>query len=183
VDLVSLLARCRDGDTSAWNEFDEWFEGKSRRILAGYRLTSAQADDVRGRCRLNITQAIQRGAIRGQSSGEIASYVATALKRAALDVRAERPRDEVSDDLPDPAPQPDDVAFTLLELEKVETLMMSWPLEDRVLFVAKVHGVSATTIQADLERNFGVHIAVATVDSRFSKLRAELRKACGRTED
>lgn len=182
IDLVSIIERCRAGANSAWNEFDEWFKDKAGRILGRYRLGEGRLEEVRARCRENIFKAIQSGAIRGQTSGEIAAYIATAVKHEALDACAERQGEELPTDVLDPMSNPERNAIARIDLERAEGIIQSWPANDRFLFIEKIQGVSASTIREELMRHFGEGIAVATVDSRFSKLRQGLREALGRSD-
>ena len=63
----------------------------------------------------------------------------------------------------------------LEQLARFEKVLLSWPLEDRYLFIAKLNGVSARVIQQTLERPpFELFTAVTTVDTRFHRLRKRL---------
>lgn len=177
IDLVTLVTRCRGGDSLAWDQFDRWFAEKAGRILGHYRLSQAERMDVRASARERVFRAIQRGAIRGETNAEVAAYVATAIKRGALDAVQERHGDEIPDDLADPGPGPEAAAIARLELERAAPIIQSWPAKDRFLFFEKLHGVSASAIRDDLMRQFGENVSAATVDSRFSRLRHSLRAA------
>ena len=58
------------------------------------------------------------------------------------------------------------------QLSRAEKMLLSWPAQDRYLFIAKLNGVSARVIQQTLERPpFEFFNAIATVDTRFHRLR------------
>jgi hypothetical protein len=91
----------------------------------------------------------------------------------ARDADRAGPRAEA--EAPDEGPSPVAHAITAEQLERAERLLLSWPAEDRYLFLAKLHGVPAKVIQATLEQApFHCFAAVTTVDTRFHRLRKRL---------
>jgi len=126
---------------------------------------------------------VRRGEIRGASNAEIDAYVCTAIRRRALNVLRGRARRREIDALteapaeviPDDTSWQDARAIAAEQLDRVEARLRSWPAEDRYLFIAKLNGVSARVIQQTLERPpFGHFIALATIDTRFHRLRQRL---------
>jgi DNA-directed RNA polymerase specialized sigma24 family protein len=136
-----------------------------------------------------LVTVVRHGEIRGASNAEIDAYVCTAIRNRALNILRGRGRRREVDQRafevagPDPggrpghdalveAPHQDAQAVAAEQLGRAEKLLLSWPAEDRYLFIAKLNGVSTRVIQQTLERPpFDFFIAVTTVDSRFHRLR------------
>jgi DNA-directed RNA polymerase specialized sigma24 family protein len=193
-ELHRLLEECRAEQPVAWERFAAWVRTRGRSVLGGIQaLTDADGEDVVADALSSLVTVIRGCAIRGTSDAEIDAYVCAAIRNRALNVlraRARRrgagestagPRDA---DRAEPAaearaadesPAPDAKAVAAAELERAEQLLLSWPPEDRYLFLAKLHGVPAKVIQATLERApFHCFAAVTTVDTRFHRLRKRL---------
>ena len=131
----------------------------------------------------SLVTVVRRGEIRGASNAEIDAYVCTAIRRRALNAlrgRARRrevdaPTDTSGEVTRDEISRQDARAIAAEQLDRVATQLRSWPAEDRYLFIAKLNGVSARVIQQTLERApFGLFIALATIDTRFHRLRQRL---------
>jgi hypothetical protein len=63
------------------------------------------------------------------------------------------------------------------QLDRARELLQSWPAADRYLFLAKINGVPARIIRQTLAQPpFGARVAIATVDTRFHRLRRGLMR-------
>jgi len=192
-ELHILLERCRAEDAPAWDHFAAWVKARGRAILGGVdKLSRADGDDAVAETLKSLVTVVRRGEIRGASNAEIDAYVCTAIRNRALNILRGRARrrevDQSASLAPDPdpsgrpghdavdgAPHQDAQAVAAEQLGRAEKLLLSWPAEDRYLFIAKLNGVSARLIQETLERPpFEFFIAVTTVDSRFHRLRHRL---------
>ena len=190
-DLHALLQRCRAGDATAWERFATWVKMRGRSVLGGVgNLSAADGEDTMGETLKALVAAIQRNEIRGTSNAEIDAYVCTAIRNRALNVLRGRARrreatpsrgTSVTDasgsteEVPDDAPAQDAQAIATEQLGRAEKLLLSWPAEDRYLFIAKLNGVSARVIQQTLEKSpFRVSTGVTTIDTRFHRLRKRM---------
>jgi DNA-directed RNA polymerase specialized sigma24 family protein len=183
-ELHALLERCRANDGTAWERFAGWVTTRGRVILGGVdRLSQADGEDAVAETLRSLVTAVRRGEIRGASNAEIDAYVCTAIRRRALNVlRARARRREVDASTAPPAEViQDDIswqdarAIAAEQLDRVEARLQAWPAEDRYLFIAKLNGVSAGVIRQTLEQPpFGHFIALATIDTRFHRLRQRL---------
>jgi DNA-directed RNA polymerase specialized sigma24 family protein len=183
-ELHALLERCRADDGTAWERFAGWVTTRGRAILGGVdRLSEADGEDAVAETLKSLVTAVRRGEIRGASNAEIDAYVCTAIRRRALNVlrgRARRREVDALTDTPgevlrDDISRQDARAIAAEQLDRVEARLRSWPAEDRYLFIAKLNGVSARVIRQTLEQPpFGHFIALATIDTRFHRLRQRL---------
>jgi DNA-directed RNA polymerase specialized sigma24 family protein len=183
-ELHALLERCRADDGAAWERFAGWVTTRGRAILGGVdRLSDADGEDAVAETLKSLVTVVRRGEIRGASNAEIDAYVCTALRRRALNVLRGRARRREVDSIietpgeriPDDASSQDARAIAAEQLDRVEALLRSWPAEDRYLFIAKLNGVSARVIRQTLEQPpFGHFTALATIDTRFHRLRQRL---------
>jgi len=166
-ELHALLERCRADDGAAWERFAGWVTTRGRAILGGVdRLSDADGEDAVAETLKSLVMVVRRGEIRGASNAEIDAYVCTAIRRRALNVLRGRARRREVDSTIDRPGAPED---------RAEALLQSWPAEDRYLFIAKLNGVSARVIQQTLEQPpFGHFTALATIDTRFHRLRQRL---------
>jgi DNA-directed RNA polymerase specialized sigma24 family protein len=184
-ELHALLQRCRAGEAIAWEQFAAWVKARGRMVLGGIgRLSGADGEDAVADALQSLVAVVQRGEIHGSSNAEIDAYVCTAIRSRALNAlrgRARR-REDVpradsaggapGDDVPDAAPAQDTRAMAAEQLGRAEKLLLSWPAEDRYVFLAKLNGVSAKVIQQTLERPpFALFTALTTIDARFHRLR------------
>jgi len=189
-ELHALLERCRAEDAIAWEHLAAWVKARGRSVLGGVgKLSDADHEDAMAETLKSLVAAIRRSEIRGTSNAEIDAYVCTAIRSRALNVLRGRARrregasssgtsatnptsGERADEVPDDAPAQDTQAIAAEQLGRAEKLLLSWPAEDRYLFLAKLNGVSARIIQQTLEKPpFEVFTAVTTVDTRFHRLR------------
>lgn len=193
-DLCGLLRRCRAEDAIAWEHLAAWVKARGRAVLGGIgKLSGADDEDVIAEALKSLVTVVRRGGIRGTSNAEIDAYVCAAIRNRALNVLRGRARrrgagettpgtvdtDPASsgarDEALDEASPQDLQAIAAEQLERAEKLLLSWPEDDRYLFIAKLHGVPARIIQATLERPpFESFSAVTTVDTRFYRLRKRL---------
>jgi len=193
-ELRILLQRCRAEDSIAWEHLAAWVRARSRAVLGGVqKLSDADREDAVADTLKSLVTAIRRDEIRGASNAEIDAYVGTAIRNRALNVlrgRARRrevsawaaeapdshpPESPVGDEAPDEAPRQDTQVIAAEQLVRAEKLLLSWPPEDRYLFIAKLNGASATVIKQTLERPpFDHFTAVTTVDTRFHRLRKRM---------
>jgi DNA-directed RNA polymerase specialized sigma24 family protein len=155
-------------------------------------------DDGSGRhhCRdgQNLLLAIRCGQIRGDTNAEIDAYVCRSLRNQALNVLRGRARRQAAGESPsesygvepgaevaDEDSLPDRQAVLAELLDRADKVLMTWSLEDRYLFLAKLHGVTAQAIREALRRPpFKMFIELATVDTRFHRLRERLLRELGK---
>jgi DNA-directed RNA polymerase specialized sigma24 family protein len=179
-ELHALLERCRADEASAWERLAAWVKTRGRAILGGVdKLSAADGEDAVADALKSLVTVVRRGEIRGASNAEIDAYVCTAIRNRALNVLRGRTRrretDEWASQVPDETTSQDARAIAAEQLGQAEKLLLSWPAEDRYLFIAKLNGVSARTIQQTLARPpFEFFTAVTTVDTRFHRLRKRL---------
>ena len=190
-ELQALLEGCRAEEPIAWEDFTTWAKARAHTALRSFeKLNGADREDVVAETLKNLVPAIRRGEIRGTSDGEIDAYVCKAMRNRALNVLRERARRRaagespnegqwddfgVERDAPHESPIQDVQTSIVQQLEMAEKILLSWSAEDRYLFLAKLQGVSAETIQATLRRPpFKLFMATATVDTRFHRLRKHL---------
>jgi DNA-directed RNA polymerase specialized sigma24 family protein len=191
VELRALLEDCRAEEPIAWEDFTTWAKARAHTALRGFeKLNGADREDVVAETLKNLVPAVRRGEIRGTSDGEIDAYVCRAMRNRALNLLRERARRRAAGELPNDglwddaalepeapyeSPTPDVRAHIAEQLETIEKALLSWSAEDRYLFLAKLQGVSARTIQETLRRPpFRLFAAIATVDTRFHRLRRRL---------
>jgi len=193
-ELHGLLQRCRAEDAPAWEHFAAWVKTRSRTILGAVdKLSAADREDAMADTLTGLITVVRRGEISGASNAEIDAYVCRALRNRALNLLRGRTRrhevvavasevpllhpaenwamEQVADETPSQAAQ----AMAAEQLGRAEKFILSWPPEDRYLFIAKVNGVSARFIQQTLERSpFECFCAVTSVDTRYHRLRKRL---------
>src|SRR5262249_37867549 len=75
IDLPSVVTRCRSGDGLAWTGLNKWLLAKAAQVLRDYRLTETEREDVGARAAQRVVKSIRDGAIRGQTTAEIAGYI------------------------------------------------------------------------------------------------------------
>ena len=163
-------------------------------VLSIYRsLNGADRDDVIGAALDRLVAAVRRGRIRGDSNSEIDAYVWETIRNQALNFLRNRERHREADgqstepvvdsevrngDVADDRASPEMRAITSEWIRRALKLLESWSFADQYLFFLKIHGVPAKTIQRALGE-FGIHIALATVDTRFHRLREKLIRHLG----
>jgi len=80
-----------------------------------------------------------------------------------------------SSEIADDGPSQDARAIMSEQLGRVHALLQSWPAADRYLFLANINGVPARVIRQTLAQPpFDTRMAIATVDTRFHRLRRSL---------
>jgi DNA-directed RNA polymerase specialized sigma24 family protein len=158
----------------------------ARRAVPGRcdKLSAADGEDALAETLKSLVTVVRRGEIRGASNAEVDAYVCMAIRNRALNVLRGRARrreldhraspgepseNATYDEVPDETSPQDAQAVAAEQLGRAEKLLSSWPAEDRYLFLAKLHGVSARVIQRTLEQPpFNSFTAVTTVDSQFT---------------
>jgi DNA-directed RNA polymerase specialized sigma24 family protein len=179
--LRDLIDRCRADDEVAWEAFCAWYHrlADNRLKYSVPRMRESDRAEVTSAALERLLRAIKQNRIYGTTDGEIASYVAAAVKNQARDILSRR-RPLEAPAGGDGNPSPERVAIGRDLLDRVERAIGSWAADDRYIFVQKIHGVSSARIKAELEEPpYGRYIDVATVDSRYSRLRQELRLMLG----
>jgi DNA-directed RNA polymerase specialized sigma24 family protein len=160
-ELYDLLKRCADGDAAAWVAFTEWVGIRARAVLRAFeKLRATDREDVVAETLKSLMVAIRCAQIRGNTNGEIDSYVCRSLRNQALNVlRSHARRREAGESISeghDPDTEAEAVETSseqerravLAELlEKTEKLLMTWSPEDQYLFLAKLNGVAAQDIR------------------------------------
>jgi DNA-directed RNA polymerase specialized sigma24 family protein len=181
-ELNDVLERCTADDAEAWSLLRGAVHRVAGRALRPFvSLSRDDRIDIEAATMTRLVEAVRRGDIRGRSDGEIAAYIGQALRNRALDVGQSawiRRRDgQPLVDVPARAPDPERAAIERQELERVRAEIATWPSEDQLLFHLKLVGTSATGIAAALRRLFDETVDPATVDTRYFRLRARLRRS------
>jgi DNA-directed RNA polymerase specialized sigma24 family protein len=182
--LHELVLRCQAGEAVAWEALAARVRRLVGRVLGrGFRsLGPADRSDVAAAVLKRLVPAVGQGRITGRSDGEIEAYLRAMLRNGALDlldwrrVRGETP---LSDDLPVAGPDPERQAIVAQHVARVRALVGAWPEEDRLLFLMKLEGATATAIRLALARLTGVHLAAPTIDVRYHRLRRKLQHGLG----
>ena len=188
-ELRCLLDSCRADQPAAWERFTSLVHSRARATLASFgSLSRADRDDVIGASLDRLLSVIRCGGIRGRSNSEIDAYVCRVVQRQALNLLRSRDRyrdanelriggcgdhETENGDVADDRPSQDRCAITSERLRRALKLLETWDHADQYLFLAKINGVPAKEIRQGL-RQFGDVVALATVDTRFHRLRAEL---------
>jgi DNA-directed RNA polymerase specialized sigma24 family protein len=172
----------------AWEEFTCWVKSRGAVILAACRLSQADRDDVIAAALKGLIPKVRTGKVRGQCNEQIDAYVCVAVRNQALNCIRSRRRhperwarsiegasdvDASIDEVADEALSQEERVILSEQLERIRARVNSWDPVDRYLFFAKLNGVPAKKIQETLKQ-LGSAMAVATVDTRFHRLRAEL---------
>jgi DNA-directed RNA polymerase specialized sigma24 family protein len=188
-ELYDLLKQCSDADEAAWEAFTEWVAMRARTVLRAFeKLSTMDRQDIVAETLRNLLLAIRCGQIRGTTNAEIDAYVCRSLRNQALNVLRghlrRRAAGESTTELHGVEPQvevvdenaaPEQQAVLAELLARTEKLVMTWSPEDRYLFLAKLYGLTARHIQESLRRPpFKMSVALATVDTRFHRLRERL---------
>jgi DNA-directed RNA polymerase specialized sigma24 family protein len=188
-ELRSLLERCRTDDTTAWEQFTRYVQARREAALGAFTsLSSADRDDVVSAALDRLVSAVRCGRIRGNSNSEIDAYVCETIRNQALNFLRNRERYRETDglstgamvdgearssDVADDGPSQEMQAITSEWLRRAIKILESWSFADQYLFFLKIHRVPSKTIRHAL-RQFRVDIALATVDTRFHRLREKL---------
>ena len=170
----ALVARARDGDSAAFRELVERYEGLVAATVTGMLGPGPEADDVGQRTFIRFYEAL--GQYRGE--GGLAPYltrIAMNLSLNALESRQRRrrrfPRREAKDDLADPA-APDEPAFEWQEVVG-QALDRLKPKHRAVVVLRLIDGYS-TREAAEL-----LGVPVGTVLSRLARAQDELKALLG----
>lgn len=184
LDLPGLLRRCRVNDEAAWEEVYVCLRRVTAGVLSGFQNLSPIERELAGEnARANIIGAALEGRIGGTTNGEILRFFQGVVTNCARDVwRGRHPTEPLPPLLRDCSPSPLEATRARAQLDCVRKAVQSWPSDNRFLFVMKVNGVTTAAIKADLERRFHVFISLEAVDTRFHRLREELRRRCEGTD-
>jgi DNA-directed RNA polymerase specialized sigma24 family protein len=187
-ELRCLLERCRADETTAWEQFTYWVKTQGAVIFRAIRnLSKADRDDVIAGTLKQLLRVVRYDGISGSSNAEIHAYVHTTIRNQALDflrTRAHSPEigeprvwdsahgETRTNEIADEQPSQEARAITSEQLDRAHKLIQSWTAADRYLFLAKIKGVPARIIRQTLAQPpFDTLLAVATVDTRFHRLR------------
>ena len=120
--------------------------------------------------------AVRGGHIRGTTDGEVGAYIARAVRNQALDLISRRRIEVPIDDAHQYDEPREGHAYHRLLVQKITEIVSAWSPTERFLFVQKSHGVSSEWIKQQLEHSpYCEFIDVATVDTRYHRLRIRLR--------
>lgn len=190
-ELRGLLERCRSEEPRAWELFTDWIQSRAGAILRAIgKLSKADREDVVAATLNQLFRVVRHDGISGSSNAEIHAYVRATIRNQALNLlrtRAQSPEsaehaawysgdvEPRSSEIADEGPPQDARAIMSEQLARVHALLQSWPAAERYLFLAKVNGVPARVIQQTLAQPpFDTRMAIATVDTRFHRLRRSL---------
>ena len=183
-DLPALLRRCLANDEAAWGECYACVRRVSAGILSRFQNLSPVERELAGdNARAKIVGAIVEGRVEGGTTGEILKFFQTVVTNCAHDAWRTRHRaDPLPPTLQDQTPSPFEAARSRAQLECVDKVVHSWSADDRFLLIMKVNGVTTASIKTDLERRFHVFISSEAIDTRFHRLREQLRQRCERKD-
>jgi DNA-directed RNA polymerase specialized sigma24 family protein len=187
-DLRCLLDRCRAEESPAWELFTQWVRTRAAAILKAFgNLSKADREDVAAATLNQLFRVVRHDRICGSSNAEIHGYIRATIRNQALNLlrtRAQSPEigehagwdsgdgEPRNSEIADERPSQDKRAIMSQQLARVHDLLQSWAAADRYLFLAKINGVPAKTIQQTLAQPpFDTRMATATVDTRFHRLR------------
>ncbi len=197
-ELQGLLERCRAEDAIAWADFVAWVKRRARAVLSVYgKLSETDREDIVADTLKSLVPVIRRREIRGVSNSEIDAYVCQAIKNRALNLfRGYDRRRQAGEssavhaaetsaiqwpDAVDEGPSQDVQVVIAEQLERAEKSLMSWSAADRYLFTARLNGVASKVIQETLRQPpFELHAELATIDTRFYRLRRRLAEEISR---
>jgi DNA-directed RNA polymerase specialized sigma24 family protein len=187
-ELRGLLDRCRSEESLAWEAFTAWTRSRAAAILRAIgKLSRADREDIVAATLNQLFRVVRHDGISGNSDAEIHAYVRTTIRNQALNLLRARAQsleaaeqsiweshdgEPQNGEVTDERPSQDARAIVSEQLGRVQDLLQSWAAADRYLFLAKVNGVPARTIQQTLARPpFETRLALATVNTRFHRLR------------
>jgi DNA-directed RNA polymerase specialized sigma24 family protein len=190
-ELRSLLDRCRSEESLAWEAFTAWTRSRAAAILRAIgKLSTADREDVVAATLNQLFRVVRHDGISGKSDAEIHAYMRAAIRNQALNLlraRAQSPAtgeqaawdahggEPQTGEAADERPAQDARVIMSEQLGRVHDLLQSWTAADRYLFLAKINGVPARMIQQTLGAPpFETRVALATVNTRFHRLRRSL---------
>jgi DNA-directed RNA polymerase specialized sigma24 family protein len=174
----ALVDRCRAGDDRAWEEFLTVFQAFAHRRLRRQFQGLGPADraDLASATLERLMVAVRTGQIRGTTDAEVGAYIGRAVRNQALDLISLRRREMPLDDGDGYDQAHDGQAYQRALVQKVTDIVNAWPPAERFVFVQKSQGVASERIKQELERRpYSEFIDVATVDSRYHRLRSRLK--------
>jgi len=198
-ELQDLLQRCRAEDAIAWAEFLAWVKRRARAVLSVYsKLGRTDREDVVADTLKSLVPVIRRGEIRGVSNSEIDTYVCRAIRNRALNLLRGHDRRRLAGEssaasvaetgaidwheAPDDGLSQDVQIVIAEQLERAEKVLMCWSAADRYLFTARLNGVASKVIRDTLRQPpFGLFTELATIDTRFYRLRRRLAEEISRS--
>jgi DNA-directed RNA polymerase specialized sigma24 family protein len=185
-ELRCLLERCRAEETAAWELFTQWIRTRAAATLRAIgSLSRADREDVVAATLNQLLRVVRRDGIGGSRNREIHAYVRATIRNQALSLLRAQSRDigkqnvwdsdggELrNNEIADERPSQDARAIISEQLGRAHDVLESWAAADRYLFLAKINGVPARIIQQTLAQSpFNTRMAIATVDTRFHRLR------------
>ena len=187
-ELRGLIDRCRSEESLAWEVFTAWTRARAAAVLRAIgKLSRADREDVVASTLNQLFRVVRQDGISGNSNAEIHAYVRATIRNQALNLlRARAQSPEISaqsawepgegapqnSEVADEQPSQDARAIMSEQLGRAHALLQSWTAADRYLFLAKINGVKARTIQQTLARPpFETRMALPTVNTRFHRLR------------
>jgi RNA polymerase sigma factor (sigma-70 family) len=180
VDLIALVARCCRGEEAAWVTFLPTFQEIGRRALRSFRLSEADTEDLVA----NALTSLYRGGLqkfRGQSEGQLVSFVRQIVRNEAIDLvnarsKADRrlaaaDESEWRELLPD-VDVPGERAGYEECLEFLHQEVERLPRDGRELFLMKARGLKERDIAEQTGRPPGT--VAAQISRLFDRLRQRL---------
>jgi DNA-directed RNA polymerase specialized sigma24 family protein len=178
----ALVDRCRSGDDPAWEVFLAAFNALAQRRLRRHfpHLGPSDRADVVSAALERLIVAVRSGQIRGRTDAEVGAYVGRALRNHALDFIGRRRPESSFDEAIHHQTAQEGGAYQRALVQKIMEIVGSWPAAERFVFVQKWHGVPSERIKQELEQSpYSEFVDVATVDTRYLRLRGRLRSLLG----
>jgi DNA-directed RNA polymerase specialized sigma24 family protein len=173
-----LIDRCRDGEEQAWKEFFTAFQAFAQRRLRRQFPALGLSDraDLIAATLERLMIAVRADRIHGTTDAEVGAYIARAVRHRALDlIDRRRPEAQLEEGARHDGVN-DERGYQRALVQKVTDIVSAWSPTEQYLFIQKSHGVPSERIKRELEQHpYSEFIDVATVDTRYHRLRSRLR--------
>lgn len=186
--LVCLLERAWADDGEAWKRLWDWANCLASKVISSYvRRDASTRDEALSEFSLRFFKAVQGRQIPAQSDEVITKYVYRIAKNCAIDALRARNRrrhtpleDLGGHSVTDPGPWPDQVYDDQVRRARMRRIVLAYtesvPATWAYILRRKLDRARSTVIAREIQEIFGERITPATVDSRYSRMTADLRR-------
>ena len=167
-DDPSLIARCLDGDQTAWSTLVERY---NRLVFAVARRAGLSQEDAEDTFQVVFTTLYQRlNGLRDQE--RLAAWLITTTHREAIRVRRHvRPHDEIADDIPDQDAPTDELVEAEMLRQTARDAMAG--LDDRCAALLRALFLDTDQAYSSIARRLG--IAVGSIGPTRARCLAKLK--------